>query len=147
MEMLGGQTFWFWLIAGILLCGAEAVAPGLFMLWLGVAALGTGLLLMLFDPGFAWSLMIFGALSAVAVFVGARFYGSRATHSDQPFLNRRAEALVGRTFMLDQPIHGGEGRIVVNDTQWRVRGLDAPAGAKVRVVKVEDAVILLVEPG
>lgn len=139
------QTFWFWLIGGVLLCAAEALAPGMFLLWLGVAAIATGALLAMVDLSFAWSLMAFGALAVVAVFVGRRFYGSSEKESDQPFLNRRAEALVGRTYVLAHPIKAGEGRLVVNDTQWRLRGPDLPAGVKVRVTGVEDASFLVVE--
>ena len=33
-----------WLVAGLVLCAAEMVAPGLFLLWIGLAACGTGAL-------------------------------------------------------------------------------------------------------
>lgn len=139
------QVFWYWLIGGVLLCAGEALAPGMFLLWIGVAALATGLLMILVDLSFAWSLLVFGGLSMVAVAAGRGFYGSADTESDQPFLNRRAEALVGRTFVLAEAIKSGEGRIVVNDTQWRLRGPDMPVGTKVRVVRVEEATLLVVE--
>ncbi|MBX9759995.1 MAG: NfeD family protein [Beijerinckiaceae bacterium] len=121
------------------------MAPGMFLLWLGVAALATGLLLIAFDLSFAWQLLSFGALAVAAVLIGRRFYGSSERESDQPFLNRRADALVGRTFVLAQPVKAGEGRLTVNDTQWRLRGPDMPAGSKVRVVRVEESTFLVVE--
>jgi membrane protein implicated in regulation of membrane protease activity len=139
------QTFWYWLIGGVLLCAAEAFAPGMFLLWVGLAALATGLLMIVFDPGFAWSLMIFGAFAIAAVLAGRKIYGAAEKESDQPFLNRRADAMVGRTYVLAQPIKAGEGRLVVNDTHWRVRGPDMPSGTKVRVTAVEEASVLLVE--
>ena len=139
------ETHWYWLIGGILLCAAEAVAPGLFLLWLGVAAIATGVLLAVLDLSFAWSLIIFGGLSVGAVLAGRKFYGSVERESDQPFLNRRAEGMIGRSFVLAQPIKAGEGRLIINDTQWRLRGPDMPAGTKVRVTSVEDATFLIVE--
>jgi membrane protein implicated in regulation of membrane protease activity len=139
------QTYWYWLIGGVLLCAAEAMAPGMFLLWLGVAAIATGLLLTVFALPLGWQLLAFGALSVGAVLIGRRFYGSSERESDQPFLNRRADALVGRTFVLAQPIKSGEGRLTVNDTQWRVRGPDLPAGVKVRVVRIEETTFLVVE--
>jgi membrane protein implicated in regulation of membrane protease activity len=139
------QTFWYWLIGGVLLCAAEAMAPGMFLLWFGVAAIATGVLLTIVDLSFAWQLLAFGALAVAAVLAGRQVYGSSERESDQPFLNRRAEALVGRTFVLAQPIKAGEGRLTVNDTQWRLRGPDMPMGAKVRVVGVEEATFLVVE--
>ena len=139
------QVYWYWLIGGVLLCAGEALAPGMFLLWIGAAAIATGLLMVLVDLSFAWSMLVFGGLSMVAVVVGRGFYGSADKESDQPFLNRRAEALVGRTFVLAEGIKSGEGRIVVNDTQWRLRGPDMPVGAKVRVVRIEEATFLVVE--
>ena len=139
------QTFWYWLIGGVLLCAAEAFAPGMFFLWLGIAALATGLVMIVYDPGLAWSLLLFGAFSIVAVLAGRKIYGAAEKDSDQPFLGRRADAMVGRTYVLAQPIKGGEGRIVVNDTHWRLRGPDMPAGTKVKVTRVEEATFLVVE--
>ncbi len=143
--MLALDGFWLWLVVGVLLIAAEALAPGLFLLWLGVAAIATGLLTGVVSLSFPWALLAFGAFAAAAVLSGRYFYGSGAAETDQPFLNRRADALVGRTFTLAQPIKGGEGRLSVNDTQWRLRGPDMPAGAQVRVVAVEEAAFLRVE--
>ena len=51
-------------------------------------------------------------------------------------LNARGEALVGREFILDQPILAGRGRIKLGDGSWIVTGPDMVAGAKVRVAAV-----------
>jgi len=139
------ESFWYWLIGGILLCAMEAFAPGMFLLWIGVAAVATGLLMSEINLSFAWSLISFGLLAIIAVAIGRKFYGANERESDQPFLNRRADAMVGRTYVLAYPIKGGEGRLIVNDTQWRVRGPDLPEGTKVLVTGVEDATYLVVE--
>ncbi|MDP2357874.1 MAG: NfeD family protein [Beijerinckiaceae bacterium] len=139
------ETFWYWLIGGILLCAAEALAPGMFLLWLGVAAIATGLLMSAINLSFAWSMIWFGLLAIVAVVIGRKFYGASERESDQPFLNRRADAMVGRTYVLAHPIKAGEGRLIVNDTQWGLRGPDLPAGTKVLVTGVQDSTFLLVE--
>lgn len=144
-DSLAGQAAWIWIAAGVLFCAGEIFAPGVFLLFLGIAAIATGFVIAIFPLSFIWSLIVFGVLSIIAVLIGQKFYGSRDTSSDQPFLNRRAEALVGKTFVLADPIRAGEGAIRVNDTKWRVRGPDMPAGARVRVVRVEDATVLVVE--
>jgi membrane protein implicated in regulation of membrane protease activity len=46
-------------------------------------------------------------------------------------------------FTLDQPISGGEGRVRVGDSFWRVTGADAPAGAAVRVVRLDGATLVV----
>ena len=145
MAGFAGQAHWLWIAAGVLLCAGEMLAPGVFLLFIGLAAIFTGVLLSIVQLDFVWSLLVFGVLSAGAVLLGQRLYGSRQTASDQPFLNRRADGLVGKTFALAEAVKAGEGAIRVNDTKWRVRGPDMPAGTKVRVTGVEDATILLVE--
>jgi len=130
------EAHWLWIAAGLLLCAGEMIAPGVFLLFLGLAAIALG---------FVWALLMFAVLSGVAVLLGSRFYGSRENASDQPFLNRRADALVGHDYPLAEAIKAGEGAIRVNDTKWRVRGPDMPAGTRVRVTGVEDATMLRVE--
>ena len=137
---------WTWLILGILLCAAETFAPGMFLLWIGLAALATGLLLFIAPLTLAWTLMVFGLLTIVSVLLGRRFYGSRETDGDRPFLNRRADALIGSTFTLEEAIKDGAGRIRVHDSVWRVKGPDLPAGARVTVTGVEDSVLLTIKP-
>lgn len=136
---------WAWLIAGLALCAAEIVAPGVFLLWIGLAALTLGVVELLVAIPFAWSLVLFGVLAVAFSLVGRRLYGSWQSGQDQP-LNRRAQALTGRVLVLSEPIVAGSGRAHVQDTVWRVAGPDLPAGAKVRVTGVMDGgVVLTVE--
>jgi membrane protein implicated in regulation of membrane protease activity len=65
--------------------------------------------------------------------------------NEAPLLNRRTEALVGRVFTLERPIVDGVGTVRIDDTIWRVRGPDGPAGSRVRVVHADGA-NLAVEP-
>lgn len=145
LSTLVQDAHWVWIAVGIFLCAAEAVAPGLFFLWIGVAAIFTGVIVAFVPLSFTWSLLIFAIFCIMSVVLGRRFYGSGDIDSDQPFLNRRADSFVGREYVLGEPIKGGKGALNINDTTWRVRGPDMPAGVKVRVTGVEDAVILIVE--
>ncbi len=136
---------WIWLTGGVVLCALEALAPGMFLLWLGVASIATGLLLTVTSLGFEWSLLAFCGFAVVSVLIGRRFYGSRDQQSDQPFLNRRADAMVGQVFTLEQAIQDGEGRIRYRDSVWRVSGPDLPVGARVKVISVPEPTVLKVE--
>ena len=91
-------------------------------------------------------LLLFAALVAALVLVGRRVYGSSSAQPG-PLPQSRAHAMVGEDFFLDEPIVRGSGRIRVGDSSWRVAGPDCPAGAKVRVVAVEDGSLLRVERG
>lgn len=136
-----GLVPWTWLILGIVLIGLETVAPGIFLLWLGIAALLTGLLDYALELPWQWASIAFAILSLASVLAGrALTRGGGATAADT--LNRRGEALVGRLFALDGPIVGGEGRIRVDDTVWRVVGPDLPAGTAIRIARLDGATLV-----
>ena len=134
VEWIIGLDAWAWIILGVVLIGLE-LAPGVFLLWLGLAAVATGLVDgMAACPGRLRHCSS-RPLSVVAVLVGralSRPDVSRETSS----LNRAARPR--RTdFRARGADHRGEGRIRVDDSSWRVTGPDQPAGAGVRVVRVE----------
>jgi len=148
-DLIVGLGPWSWVILGVLLIGVELLAPGVFLLWLGLAAILTGMADWWLDLSWQASALTFAVLSVGAVILGRAL--SRPNVEDKEadgvdLLNRRGEALVGRVFTLDAPISGGEGRIRVGDSSWRVVGPNAPAGASVRVVRVDGAT-LVVEQG
>lgn len=136
---------WSWLIAGLILMGLETLSPGIFLFWFGIAALVTGLADWAFNLPWQGNLIGFAVLSGIAVMVGRRL---TRQHGDEiagsPNLNRRLDALIGRTFVLERPITAGEGRIRVDDTLWRVIGPEMAAGTAVRVLRA-DGTSLVVE--
>ena len=129
---------WSWWILGVVLLAAELAAPGVFLIWIGAAAIVIGVLsLALWDAAFwTWhvQLLLFAVLSGAFALAGRRFYSSRNQATDEPNLNRRGESLVGRTATLHEPIAEGRGRIRLDDTWWSVMGPDLPAGTQVKVV-------------
>jgi membrane protein implicated in regulation of membrane protease activity len=137
---------WIWIVAGLLLCAAETFAPGIFLLWIGLAGMAVGVVHFLVPLGFEWSLVLFAVLALAFSLIGRKVYGSIDTGTAGDALNRRADVLVGRDFPLERAIVNGAGAIRVYDTVWRVTGPDLPQGARVRVSGVEDGVLLRVEP-
>ncbi|WP_027992135.1 NfeD family protein [Sinorhizobium meliloti] len=128
---------WSWWVLGLLLLAAELILPGVFLVWIALAALVTGALSLFFWEAAFWSWQVqfvaFALLSVASVLIGRRFVSSSA-ESDEPLLNRRGESLVGRTAVLEQPIAEGRGRVRLDDTTWSVEGPDLPVGARVRIV-------------
>jgi len=133
-----------WLVAGLALCAAETLVPGAFLIWIGAAAVVVGAVEFVFPLELTPQLLLFAALVVAFVFVGRRVYGSLDAGTPQLPLSR-AHALIGKEFYLDEGIERGFGRIRVGDSVWRVAGDDLPAGAKVRVVAVEDGSAVRVE--
>lgn len=134
---------WNWMVLGVILLTLEIFAPGVFLLWIGIAALIIGAIsLALWEASFwTWHLqtLLFLALSLVSAYLGKRIMSSRKEQSDQPLLNRRGDQLIGRVATLSEPIENGRGRVKLGDTMWRVAGPDLPVGAKVRVIAASDA--------
>ncbi len=135
---LGG---WSWWILGLILLGAEVLLPGFFFLWFGIAAILIGVSALLIDWPWQSQVVGFVVLSAIAALVGRRFAGTADGDTADPLLNLRANRLEGRTFVLSEPIVEGSGRVKIDDTVWQVRGPDAPAGARIKVIGADGSVL------
>lgn len=135
-----------WAAIALTLFAAEALAPGAFMLWLGFAAVAVflGVLLVPGIPLLAQA-AAFIVLGFVSIQVYRTWFRGRERQSDQPALNRRAAALLGRVVPLERPIVQGRGRVQIADAYWDVSGPELPAGASVRIVGA-DGMTLQVEP-
>ncbi|NVO14117.1 MAG: NfeD family protein [Rhodoplanes sp.] len=140
MSILSALGPWGWLTAAAVLLIAEIMVPGIFLLWLGIAALIVGLVSFVIAWGWQLQWLAFALISLAAIPLWRRLARAGQT-SDQPFLNRRIEAMVGRIFTLERPIVGGAGTIAVDDTIWRVTGSDAPAGSRIKVTHVDGATV------
>ncbi|MEN5082154.1 NfeD family protein [Bosea sp. TWI1241] len=138
---LGG---WAWVVLGLVLIGAEMLAPGIFLLWLGLAALLTGLVVGLTALSWQGAWLVFAALSIASVVAGRLITRRKEDEPDAARgLNARGRNLVGRVFRLEQSMIGGEGRLRIDDSSWRIIGPDLLAGAQIRVVRVEGATLVV----
>lgn len=137
---------WLWVAGGLVLMLLELFAPGAFMLWLGLAAIATGLLSFLLAMGFETQILVFSALALASVVVGRAVYRRAARNAPgDPGLNAGSATLIGRAFVLEEPIAAGQGRIRVDDTVWRIEAdVELPAGTKVRVYEVEGSLLRVV---
>jgi serine/threonine protein kinase/membrane protein implicated in regulation of membrane protease activity len=141
-----GELHWYWWIAGLIFMVLEIILPGIFFLWLGVAAFVVGAILVLFSK-ISWQtqFLLFGLLSIAATIVWHALWHNEQSKSDQPVLNRRGHQCVGRVVTLQQPIVDGWGKVLIDGLSWKARGEDLPSGTKIRVVDVDGAT-LIVEP-
>jgi inner membrane protein len=136
---------WLWAIGGVLLLIAEVIAPGFFLVFIGAAAIATGLFTVLFDLGLAAQLGLFAIYSAVFVLIFKRWYGE----PDGPAggtINEPAGRLVGRSVTVVTAVDEHGGRVRVGDSEWSARGGPAAPGDKVRITSVEGN-CLIVESG
>jgi inner membrane protein len=145
MEYVISLGMWNWFIAGVILLTLEIVAPGAFMMWLGLAALLVGVISLAVVWSWQAQFLAFAIFTVTAIPIWRKFTRGIEEPEDQPFLNRRADALVGRIFTLERPIIDGSGTVRVGDTVWRVTGPDTPAGSRIKVTRIDSA-MLVVEP-
>ena len=136
---------WSWLILAAVLLVLEMIAPGIFLMWFGMAAAATGLIVFRYDLTWQWQLIWFCCLSLVTVLVVNRYLRQHPLESEQPLLNERASQLIGRSFELADAIQNGRGSVRVGDSIWRVSGPELAAGTRVKVAGV-DGTVLKVEP-
>jgi inner membrane protein len=140
-DWFAGLGVWNWFILAGVLLALEIMVPGTFMLWLGLSAVAVGLVSLLIAWPWQAQLVAFAVLSIGSLILWRRFGPKVDEIRTQPFLNRRAEGFVGRTFTLEKPIVDGAGTVRIGDTVWQVSGPDYPSGTKIRVTAADGALL------
>jgi membrane protein implicated in regulation of membrane protease activity len=129
---------WFWWIAAGILLFMELLAPGVFLMWLAFAAASVGTVDYFIDLSWQLELLAFAAFALVYVYLARPWYSkSKLQNSDQPNLNQRIYAFVGKSFVLAEPIVNGQGKLDIEGTRWDVLGPNLAKGATVKVTAVE----------
>ena len=136
-----------WILAGLLLLLAELAIPGVFLVWIGLAALGTGALQLVAVLSFGMVVAVFLLLLGAGIWLSLRL--RRA--SPPPMLNTPGSGLVGRSGTL-LPLGEVEGpglRVRIGDSEWQARlPLDLKAPERPLRVRVEavEGTTLIVRP-
>ena len=142
--MFGAELldYWHWWVVAILLFILEVFSPAAFFVWIGLAAGIMGFVVLAME-NLAWQTQafIFAPLAVVCVAAGRTWFKRHPIETDEPALNRRGHALVGRVFEVDQAIIDGVGRVRVGDSTWKVKGPDTAKGERVRVIDVESTTL------
>ena len=105
---------WSWFIlAGLLLIG-ELLSPGIFLMWLAGAAALTGIVDYALALSWQSEVAVFALLSAALVLASWNWVKNQRTpKTDQPHLNLRHGAYVGRVFVLEKAIVNGSGKLKI----------------------------------
>ena len=118
---------------------------GVYLLWIAVAAILTGILTFAVDPGLPMQIVSFAFLSLIMAFSAKRILRDTPIVSSDPLLNNRVGRLIGETAQVSAAIEGGCGRVHLGDSDWMAEGPDLPVGSRVRITGSRGT-ILLVEP-
>lgn len=136
---------WWWLAAAVLLGIGEIVTPGVFLIWVAMAAAVTGVIAMLTGIAIPFQFLLFALLCLLSVWAGRRWYVDNPVASQDPLLNDRTARLIGEIVIVAEPIRHGKGRVRVGDSIWDCSGVDADTDAAVRITGAQGS-LLLVEP-
>jgi membrane protein implicated in regulation of membrane protease activity len=140
--------FHWWALAAVLV-GLEMAMPTQYMLWPGLAAVCTGLL-MLIMPGIAWTgQLAFFAVLAGGLALSARYW-PRAAGEEGVLtrLNARVEGYIGRQAIIAEDFSGSRGVVILDDTRWQAETVDGRALSARTVVEIigSDGALLKVKP-
>ena len=137
------QDHWLWLIVAAVLGIAELVVPGVYLIWIGLAALITGLATLLLPLPVVAQFALFAVTAFATVYAGRRYLRENPIVSDDPKLNDRGARLVGAIVTAVEPVDSAHGRVKVGDSVWSARGADAAIGDRLRVTGSDGSVLLV----
>ena len=88
------EPHWLWIGAGLVLAALEMLVPGVYLIWLALAAVATGLLVLAGEPSVPMQIVSFVSLSLIFAFSAKRFLRERPIESSDPLMNNRAGRLM-----------------------------------------------------
>lgn len=142
MAWIQSVDYWHWWVLAVVFVVVEILLPSTFFLWLAIGAGITGLGLLLWPDGsWEYQLLLFSAVSVLSYLLFRGYLRRNPIATDHPTLNRRGEQYVARTFTLAEPVVNGRGRIIVDDSTWKIEGRDCPAGTRIRITAVKGTVL------
>ncbi len=136
-----------WILAGIMVCGVELLQPGVFLLWIGLAAIGSGGVVLAGNLSLSWQVATFLMCLAVSLSVPV-VWRRRLPHYDGG-INAPDSNLLGRTCHA-LSFEGSEGRVSFRDGTWPARTSAGPTpapGTVLRIVGLEGTTLLVVAKG
>lgn len=144
MELLQEITYWHWWIFAALLIVLEIFAPGALFMWLAIAAGATGIAVLLpFELTWQMQFLVFGLVAVTSTIAGRMWVSKRPIETDHPNLNQRGQIYIGRELTLMAGISNGVGKAHVDDSVWQVSGPPLDKGARVKVVSVDGATLIV----
>lgn len=126
-----------WLIIGAVLMLLELIVPGVYLFWLGAAAIAVGGLLSFLPLSFIIQLLLFAIFSVIALIIGVKVYKDKNQDIETRHLNQvRGAEYIGNTYTLTTDIINNNGRLPIGDSVWSIQGENLLTGTKIKITKV-----------
>ncbi len=136
--------YWHWWLFAIALIIVEVFSAGAFFIWMGVAAILTGFVLLVM-PEMSWQIQftLFAISSIAAILLGRSFFNRKEINTEDPTLSSQETGLIGKTFAVEQAIINGSGRVKVGESTWKANGPDCNVGTSVKVIAIDGAELIV----
>ena len=136
MELL----WWHWVVLGLVLMGIEMVTPTFFLMWFGLGALLTGMVVAVLPLGFAVQVLLFALASALMTAVWLKYF----KNPNRTSAGQAKEGVLGVAGLVTRAIpEMGSGemlfqRPVLGSDRWpAVSDQPIAAGEKAKIVDVQ----------
>ena len=141
IEYLIHNSWQVWAVIAVLCLILELSSGDFFIICFSIGAvaavIGAGVGLSVY-----WQIAVFALFSTVAIFT-VRPVALRWLHKNEPDRRSNADALLGRTGRVVEPIHAGKnGYVQIDGDMWKaVSDADIAVGTTVRVIDRESTII------
>jgi inner membrane protein len=136
-------AWWHWMALGLLLIGAELLMPAFYLIWFGLGALLTGMVVGLIPLGFSGQLILWSVASTAMVAAWLKFF----RNPDRTHVGQAKEGALGMIGLVTRAVGElgqgvGQGEIlfqrpVLGSDRWPVvADQPIPSGARAQVVDV-----------
>lgn len=105
-----------WATIGLILLTVEPFVPGVYALWIGVAALVTAGFAFAFPSMGVWLFLIFAVTTILSAIGGSRLYARMTRESSE--LNQMQQQLIGKAGICIATSEGAHIRIRVDGVEW-----------------------------
>lgn len=146
LTILDGAAPWWWMATALVLFIVEMLTFAYFAIWLAMAAMAVGLLMLAMPDMSGQSQLIWFAALSILFTAAGRFGMSRmrSPESENPGLNRRAEALLNKHGAALAELTDGTGHIEIEGTRWaaRTQGGSVAKGEAVKVIATDGMTLI-----
>ncbi len=131
-------NYWHWLILGAALLLLELFGTAGLLLWTGIAALLTALVVFMTEPGIYGQWELFALFSIGTTLGWFRLNKRNKPTADVTVLNRRTLRCIGTHTTLLDDVKLGKSRVRIEDTVWVISSdEELKAGDAVKIVSAD----------
>ncbi|MBQ9232051.1 MAG: NfeD family protein [Prevotella sp.] len=141
IDYLIANMWQIWAVVSIICLILELSSGDFFIICFSIGAV-FGIIAAVLGLGIYWQLFIFAVFSLLCV-IFIRPVALRYLHKNEPNKPSNADALIGRTGRVTEPIAAGNsGYVQIDGDLWKaVSTIDIPVGTTVRVIGRESTII------